>query len=77
MDAIVVDGLEKEREDRRVPVILFTKGGGAWLDIQAATGADALGVDWTTDLAEARDLRPERQTNGGSGKHAEQNSRRW
>jgi uroporphyrinogen decarboxylase len=37
-------------------VILFTKGGGAWLDILAATGADALGVDWTTDLAEARAL---------------------
>jgi uroporphyrinogen decarboxylase len=37
-----------------VPVILFTKGGGAWLEAMAATGCDALGVDWTTDLADAR-----------------------
>jgi uroporphyrinogen decarboxylase len=38
-----------------VPVILFTKGGGQWLAELAASGADALGVDWTTDLATARD----------------------
>jgi uroporphyrinogen decarboxylase len=37
-----------------VPVILFTKGGGAWLPELVRTGADALGVDWTTDLADAR-----------------------
>jgi uroporphyrinogen decarboxylase len=35
-------------------VILFTKGGGAWLDRMAVTGVDALGVDWTTELAGAR-----------------------
>jgi uroporphyrinogen decarboxylase len=39
-----------------VPVVLFTKGGGAWLDHMAETGCDALGVDWTTDLADAREL---------------------
>ncbi len=39
---------------RRVPVILFTKGGGAWLEAMAETGCDALGVDWTVDLGEAR-----------------------
>jgi uroporphyrinogen decarboxylase len=50
----MVEGLEREREGRRVPVILFTKGGGAWLEAMAATGCDALGVDWTTDLDEAR-----------------------
>jgi len=33
---------------------LFTKGGGPWLEAMADTGCDALGVDWTTDLAEAR-----------------------
>ncbi len=38
----------------RVPVILFTKGGGQWLEEMADTGCDALGVDWTTDLADAR-----------------------
>ncbi len=52
----IVDGLIRERDGRRVPVVLFTKGGGAWLDAMAATGADALGVDWTTDLAVARKL---------------------
>ena len=50
----IVDGLTREREGRRVPVILFTKGGGRWLADMAATGCDALGVDWTTDLADAR-----------------------
>lgn len=38
----------------QVPVILFTKNGGAHLEKMAATGCDALGVDWTTDLADAR-----------------------
>ena len=33
---------------------LFTKGGGKWLDLMAETGCDCLGVDWTTDLSEAR-----------------------
>lgn len=37
-----------------VPVILFTKGGGQWLLQQANTGCDALGLDWTCDLANAR-----------------------
>ena len=50
----IVDGLTREAEGRRVPVILFTKGGGQWLADMAATGCDALGVDWTTDLADAR-----------------------
>jgi uroporphyrinogen decarboxylase len=50
----IVDGLSREREGRRVPIILFTKGGGAWLKVMAQSGCDALGVDWTTDLADAR-----------------------
>jgi uroporphyrinogen decarboxylase len=52
--AEIVAGLTREHDGRRVPVILFTKGGGAWLRELAAAGADALGVDWTTDLATAR-----------------------
>jgi uroporphyrinogen decarboxylase len=40
--------------DRSVPAIVFTKGGGPWLDAIAASGADAVGVDWTVDLARAR-----------------------
>ncbi len=53
MERIVAD-LIREREGRRVPVILFTKGGGAWLERMAMVGADALGVDWMTELSAAR-----------------------
>jgi uroporphyrinogen decarboxylase len=50
----IVAGLKREHEGRQVPVILFTKGGGQWLESMAATGCDALGLDWTTDLGQAR-----------------------
>ena len=50
----IVEGLVRENEGRRVPVTLFTKGGGQWLEAMAATGCDALGLDWTMDMAEAR-----------------------
>ena len=50
----IVEGLTREAEGRRVPVILFTKGGGAWLEAMADTGCDALGLDWTTDIGDAR-----------------------
>ena len=39
----------------KVPVILFTKGGGPWLEAMAATGCDALGLDWTINIDEARE----------------------
>lgn len=52
----IVDRLTREAEGRRVPVILFSKGAGQWLDRMAETGCDALGVDWTLDLADARRL---------------------
>ncbi|EKT61071.1 uroporphyrinogen decarboxylase [Providencia sneebia DSM 19967] len=50
----IIDGLIRENEGRRVPVTLFTKGGGQWLEAMAATGCDALGLDWTTEIADAR-----------------------
>jgi uroporphyrinogen decarboxylase len=50
----IVSGLTREADGRRVPVILFTKGGGQWLEAMADTGCDALGLDWTTDIGEAR-----------------------
>ena len=52
----ILKGLIRDNEGSRVPVILFTKGGGQWLGEMAETGCDALGVDWTTDLSEARRL---------------------
>ena len=50
----VLAALTRERDGRRVPSILFTKGGGAWLEAMAASGCDAVGLDWTTDPAGAR-----------------------
>ncbi|TBU98110.1 uroporphyrinogen decarboxylase [Stutzerimonas kirkiae] len=50
----IVDGLIREHEGRRVPVILFTKGGGLWLESMAESGAEALGLDWTCDIGSAR-----------------------
>ena len=50
----IVQGLTREAEGRAVPVILFTKNGGQWLESMAATGADALGLDWTTEIGAAR-----------------------
>lgn len=50
----IVAGLIKEHDGRQVPVILFTKGGGQWLEQMANTGATALGLDWTCDIASAR-----------------------
>ena len=50
----IVDGLTRENEGRKVPVILFTKGGGAWLEDMAATGCDGLGLDWTVNIGDAR-----------------------
>ncbi|RDV25619.1 uroporphyrinogen decarboxylase [Alteromonas aestuariivivens] len=52
--ARIVDGLKRESEGRKVPVTLFTKNGGMWLESIAATGCDAVGLDWTIDIADAR-----------------------
>lgn len=50
----IIQGLKRESEGRRVPVIVFTKGGGLWLEKMADCGADALGLDWTCNIGEAR-----------------------
>ncbi len=52
--AQIVSGLKRENEGRRVPVILFSKGCNTQLEALANTGCDALGVDWTISLNEAR-----------------------
>ena len=50
----IVNGLTREADGRTVPVILFTKNGGQWLEAIAETGTSAVGLDWTTDIGEAR-----------------------
>ena len=50
----IVAGLTREYEGQKVPVTLFTKNGGMWLESIAATGCDALGLDWTIDIAAAK-----------------------
>lgn len=50
----IVAGLTREHEGRRVPSIVFTKGGGHWLEAIADCGCDAVGLDWTVDLGAAR-----------------------
>jgi uroporphyrinogen decarboxylase len=50
----IIEGLEKEADSARVPNIVFTKGGGLWLEDIAACGCDAVGLDWMTDINDAR-----------------------
>jgi uroporphyrinogen decarboxylase len=52
----VLQHLKKESEGRRVPSILFTKGGSPWLAAMLESGADAIGLDWTADARAARKL---------------------
>ncbi len=50
----IIDQLIREHDGRRIPIIMFTKGGAQWLEWQAAAGCDAAGLDWTIDIADAR-----------------------
>ncbi|MBK5913933.1 uroporphyrinogen decarboxylase [Rhodocyclus purpureus] len=50
----IVAGLIKEKDGQRIPSIVFTKGGGLWLESIADIGCDAVGLDWTIDIGEAR-----------------------
>lgn len=56
----VISGLQREADGRQVPVIVFTKGGGQWLDQLADLEIEALGVDWTVNLHQARKLAGDR-----------------
>lgn len=50
----VLSGLTREHEGERIPAIVFTKGGGQWIEDIADSGCDAVGLDWTVNLAQAR-----------------------
>ncbi|EED32228.1 uroporphyrinogen decarboxylase [gamma proteobacterium NOR5-3] len=52
----IVSRLPKEADGRPVPVIVFTKGGGQWLSTIADCGAQAVGIDWTTDISTAKQV---------------------
>lgn len=52
----IIAGLTREADGRRVPVIVFTKNGGLWLDEIAGSGADCVGLDWTIEMGRARTL---------------------
>jgi uroporphyrinogen decarboxylase len=50
----IIAGLTRERDGARVPSIVFTKGGGGWLESIADIGCSAVGLDWTVDIGNAR-----------------------
>lgn len=50
----IVSGLTRERDGQTVPRIVFTKGGGLWLEAIAEIGCDGVGLDWTIDIGAAR-----------------------
>ncbi len=50
----IIAGITRERNNTRIPNIVFTKGGGLWLEAIAAIGCDAVGLDWTIDIGDAR-----------------------
>jgi uroporphyrinogen decarboxylase len=52
--ARVMTGLKRSHEGARIPSIVFTKGGGGWLESIAVIGCDAVGLDWTVDIGAAR-----------------------
>lgn len=50
----IVESVLREHDGNKVPITLYTKGSSAWLEMLAATGCDALGLDWSTSIADAR-----------------------
>jgi len=52
--AQIVSAIKADANCKDVPIVLFTKGGGQWLEMMADTGCDGLGLDWTVDIAQAK-----------------------
>ena len=50
----IISNIKKDYPD--TPITLFTKGGGQWLNAQAQSGADCLGLDWTIEIKNAREI---------------------
>jgi len=56
----IVSALKSDENTKAIPITLFTKGGGQWLEMMADTGCDGLGLDWTVDIARAKERVGER-----------------
>lgn len=52
--AQIVSAIKSDENCKDTPIVLFTKGGGQWLEMMADTGCDGLGLDWTVDIAQAK-----------------------
>lgn len=50
----IMAGLQREHDGVRIPRVVFTKGGGLWLEQIVDSGCDAIGLDWTVDIGAAR-----------------------
>jgi uroporphyrinogen decarboxylase len=50
----VIELLPRQKDGQQIPVLLFTKGGGIWLEDIAESGADVIGLDWTASVAKSR-----------------------
>jgi uroporphyrinogen decarboxylase len=50
----ILDGIKQSSSGSKIPVIMFTKGGGLWVEDIAATGCDAIGIDWGIDIGQVR-----------------------
>ena len=51
----IIQKIKLQNPGKEIPVLMFTKGGGVWLEKMAESGADVLGLDWTISLAKARE----------------------
>jgi len=50
----IAQGVCREFEGNQIPLIFFTKNSGQWLEAIADSGCDAVSLDWTVDIGDAR-----------------------
>ena len=50
----IVSQLKRDHDGQRIPVTLFTKGGAQWIEATADSGCDAIGLDWTINIKQAK-----------------------
>ena len=52
----IISNLRKDKITKNIPIVLFTKGGGNWLNEISKSGCNAIGLDWTVDISSARKI---------------------